>query len=459
MLKRIAGYFATGRDEEQRELSAEELRREYESRRWSVFLSVTLGYGFFYVCRLSFSMAKKPMLDGGVLTEEQMGLAGGIMLLVYSLGRFTNGVLADRANIRRFISFGLMGSAIANLALGFSNGALFFGVMWALNGWFQSIGSAPCIVSLTQWFAPSERGTRYGLWSIAHGIGEGLSFLFTSMLVAAAGWQWGFWGPGVFCVVVALVLLRTLMDRPQTYGLPRVDVYKGEVEKGKGAETLSSAEVKRLQVGVLLNWQVWTLGLAGAAMYVSRYGVNSWGSVYLQEAKGYTGVEAGALLSVHPMLGLIGSAASGWVSDRFFGARRNVPCVIFGAMLMLGLGLLWMVPGGNKVLDAVALGMFGFAVGGLLVYLGGLMATDVVPQRATGTAMGLVGFLCYGGAALQDWVSGLLIGAGRRASGGAAAYDGVMMFWVVAAVVALLLPLIVWRWGGVGRNRRGSAGV
>jgi len=87
------------------------------------------------------------------------------------------------------------------------------------------------------------------------------------------------------------------------------------------------------------------------------------------------------------------------------------------------------------------------------------MATDVVPQRATGTAMGLVGFLCYGGAALQDWVSGLLIGAGRRASGGAAAYDGVMMFWVVAAVVALLLPLIVWRWGGVGRNRRGSAGV
>lgn len=458
MLGCLRRYFSTGSDLPMRSVPPDVMRREYNWRRWSVFLSVTLGYGFFYLCRLSFSMAKKPMLDGGILTEEEMGAAGSIMLLVYSLGRLTNGVLADRANIRRFISFGLFGSALANLALGYTPGAVFFAVMWSVNGWFQSIGSAPCIVSLTQWFAPSERGTRYGLWSIAHGIGEGLSFLFTSLVVATLGWQWGFWGPGVFCLAVSFVLLRTLMDRPQTYGLPRVDIYKGEApttpqvdpNEQQQATAQRTKQVRELQWAVVKNWQVWVLGLSGAMMYVARYGINNWGSLYLQEARGYTGVEAGALLAVHPVMGLLGSAASGWVSDFFFGARRNVPCLLFGLMLVLGIGMLWLLPPGVRWLDTLALGMFGFAVGGLLVYLGGLMATDVVPQEATGAAMGLVGFLCYGGAALQDWVSGQLIGAGRRAAEGdvgVGAYHETMLFWVAASLLSLLLPLVVWKFG------------
>lgn len=453
----ISKYFVTGPDVPMKQQDPAAFRREYERRRWSVFLSVTLGYGFFYLCRLSFSMAKKPMLDAGVLTEQDMGLAGSIMLLVYSFGRLTNGVLADRANIRRFISWGLIGSALANLALGFTPGALFFTVLWAVNGWFQSIGSAPCIVSLTQWFSPSERGTRYGLWSIAHGIGEGLSFLFTSLIVAGLGWQWGFWGPGVFCLVVALVLLKTLMDRPQTYGLPRVDVYKGDLgpaeEQGAQASDPTTAEdhaahakrVKAMQLAVVKNWQVWVLGLAGAMMYVARYGMNNWGSLYLQEARGYSLVEAGALLAIHPAMGLVGSAASGWVSDKFFGARRNLPCLILGCTLVVSLAMLWIIPPGQKWVDTLALGLFGFSVGGLLVYLGGLMATDVVPQEATGTAMGLVGFLCYGGAALQDLVSGQLIGEGRAGSVGPAAYEQTMVFWLGAAVLAVVLPLLVWR--------------
>lgn len=460
MFRAIGRYFSTGPDLPMKRQDPASLRREYERRRWSVFLSVTLGYGFFYLCRLSFSMAKKPMLDGGVLTEQDMGVAGGIMLLVYSLGRLTNGVLADRANIRRFISWGLLGSALANLALGFTPGALFFTVLWAVNGWFQSIGSAPCIVSLTQWFSPSERGTRYGLWSIAHGIGEGLSFLFTSLLVAGLGWQWGFWGPGLFCVVVAFVLVKTLMDRPQTYGLPRVDIYRGDpgpaasdpvaVAAGADGATVAdrqayAARVKAMQWAVIRNWQVWALGLAGAMMYVARYGMNNWGSLYLQEARGYTLVESGALLAIHPAMGLVGSAASGWVSDKFFGSRRNLPCLILGGLLVLSLAMLWIMPPGQKWLDTLALGIFGFSVGGLLVYLGGLMATDVVPQEATGTAMGLVGFLCYGGAALQDLVSGQLIGEGRAAQTGTAAYETAMVFWLGAAVLAMVLPLLVWR--------------
>jgi OPA family sugar phosphate sensor protein UhpC-like MFS transporter len=437
----LARTFGTGPDLPPRPLDAGALRREYERRRWMVFLSVTFGYGFFYLCRLSFSMAKKPMLDAGVLSESEMGYAGSVMLLIYSLGRFTNGVLADRANIRRFVSVGLLGSALAHLLLGSTRGAVFFTVLWAVNGWFQSMGSAPCIVSLTQWFSASERGTRYGLWSIAHGIGEGLSFLLTSMAVAAWGWRWGFYCPGIFCLLVSFVLFRTLMDRPRTYGLPRVDAYRNDPEPEPVPEGGAGQRVQ--QWAVLRNWRVWVLGLSGALIYITRYGINNWGSLYLQEARGYGVVEAGTLLAVQAVLGLLGSSLSGWISDRFFGSRRNMLCLVMGVMLVSGMALLWLVPPGQRWLDTLALSIVGLSLGGLVVYLGGLMAADIVPQQATGTAMGLVGLLCYLGAAAQDGVSGELIGQGRRALTGAAAYHEVMMFWVAAAALAVLLTIAV----------------
>ena len=39
------------------------IKRRFERKRWSVFLSVTFGYGFFYVARINFSVAKRPLLD------------------------------------------------------------------------------------------------------------------------------------------------------------------------------------------------------------------------------------------------------------------------------------------------------------------------------------------------------------------------------------------------------------
>ena len=51
---------------------AAEMRR----RQWAVFFAITVGYGFYYVCRLSFSVAKKPMADAGIFDAAQMGIIG-----------------------------------------------------------------------------------------------------------------------------------------------------------------------------------------------------------------------------------------------------------------------------------------------------------------------------------------------------------------------------------------------
>jgi len=86
--------------------------------RWSVFLSATIGYSLFYVCRLSLNVVKKPIVDEGFLDESQLGMIGSALFFAYAVGKLTNGFLADRSNIKRFMATGLFLTALVNLALG-----------------------------------------------------------------------------------------------------------------------------------------------------------------------------------------------------------------------------------------------------------------------------------------------------------------------------------------------------
>lgn len=441
MFNKLIDFFATGADKpllKDKNL----IRKIYNHKRNSVFISLVLGYGFFYTTRLSLSVAKKQMIDSGIVDVTQLGIIGAVLLYVYAIGKFTNGFLADRANIKRFMSTALMGSAIINLIFGFTDYFIMFAVLWGFNGWFQSIGSAPSVVSLCQWFSNNERGTRYGLWAGAHNIGEGLTFIGTSVLVSILGWQWGFFGPGIACIIVASILFITLQDRPQTYGLPIVADYKKDYSAGKP----SKEAVGKLQLIVLKSPIVWILGLSSALMYVTRYAIHSWGPFYLQEVKNYTVIEAGVLIGANTMIGLVGAVFSGFLSDKYFHSRRNIPTLLYGILLSASLIMLHLVPPGYRWLDAIALAGFEFAIGGLIVFLAGLIAVDIMPTRAAGAVKGVIGLFSYMGAATQDWISGYLIESGKTVIDGVDTYnfDKAFYFWIGASIISMLLALTVW---------------
>jgi len=422
------------------------IARRYRAFRWQTFLGITIGYSFFYTCRLSLSVAKQPMIDSGVVSADQLGIIGSALLFTYAFGRFTNGFLADRAHIGRFMATGLLISSVVNLIFGASQVMLLFVALWAVNGWFQSMGSAPSGVNLSHWFSNRERGTRYSIWSMAHSLGEGMTFFVTAAITAWLGWHFAFWAPGSAGVVVALLVLGLLVrDRPQTYGLPPVAEFRddhGEVKTDTGASVMA------LQRQVLKNPRVWVLGMASACLYVARYGVNSWMVLYLQKVKGYSLVDAGASLSVLTMVAILGSILAGPISDYFFDARRPPACLIYGLLLISGLTAVYLAPAEQVWVVRAALGLCGFSIGGQLVYLGGLMAIDICPKRAAGAAMGVVGLFSYLGAAIQDLVSGYLIEASKVVQQGGEitySFSAAFTFWIGAAVVSLCLAVSLWR--------------
>ena len=452
MFKKFINFYKTSAPIAPLNVSDEEKTKLYKKLRFQAFLAGTIGYSLYYVCRTSLNVVKKPILDSGALDATQLGIIGSSLLFAYAIGKFVNGFLADYSNIKRFMATGLAVSAVANLlmgVLGMASGAVIssavlfiaMSIMWAINGWSQAMGSPPAVIALSRWYPLDKRGTYYGFFSVSHNSGEFFSFLFVGSLVATAGWQWGFIGSTIAGVLGVIFIILFMHDTPESKGLPSISVLTGE--KSKPTDTQSTKDVQKL---ALRTPAVWILALASAFMYISRYAINGWGVLYLQEVKGFDLVDATQIISINALLGIIGTVFSGWISDRFFKGSRNIPALVAGILNSIGL-ILFMYGGNSWFINILSMIIFGVAVGVLISFLGGLMAVDVVPRNATGAALGVVGMASYVAAGIQDVVSGALIDAGKTVVDGVTTYDfsTAAIFWIGASIVSFMLPILNWR--------------
>lgn len=432
MIKYIIAFFSPVQEKEELTEDKKYLRK----LQWSVFLSATIGYGLYYVCRLSLSVVKKPLVDGGILTENELGIVGSALFFAYAVGKFANGFLADRVNIKRFMAIGLLISALVNITLGFSHSFWAFVILWGINGWAQSMGAPASVVGLSRWFTNKERGSYYGFWSASHNIGEALTFIATAFVVSIAGWRWGFEAAGIAGLIGAVIIMLFLHDSPTSKGLPAVMPPK-ELDKSVGAT----------QLEVLKNPFIWILALSSACMYISRYAINSWGIFFLENEKSYTSVEASSIIAVSSVCGIIGTVLSGVLSDKLFKGNRNVPALIFGIGNTIAIALFVFVPKGFFAIDIFSMILFGLSIGVLICYLGGLMAVDIAPKKASGAALGVIGIASYIGAGIQDILSGSLIGDSKTMTDGIVAYDfsSIRYFWIGAAALSFILCASLWK--------------
>lgn len=235
-----------------------------------------------------------------------------------------------------------------------------------------------------------------------------------------------------------------IQDRPRTMGLPTVNDWKKDNYNEAPKPGIKS--VLGLQLSILKLPAIWILCLASATTYVTRYAINSWGVLYLQEARGFSLPAAGTLLMISTLAGIAGAIGFGFISDKYFNARRPPVNLIFALMEIAGLALFFWGPNTMPVMVFSML-LFGMGLTGLVTSLGGLFAVDIAPKRVAGAAMGVIGIFSYIGAALQEQVSGFLIERGMTVAGEVRNYDfgPVIWFWIGSSVISMLLAASLWR--------------
>ena len=427
----------------------------YKRLRRSTFWGATIAYSLYYVCRLSLSVVKQPIIDSELMTAGQLGIIGSALLFVYAVGKFMNGFIADYCNIRRFMATGLAVSALVNLVMGtlgflhgdmgFASVAVFisFAVLWGINGWVQSMGSPPGIINLSRWFPLNKRGTYYGIFSASPYLGEFLSFIVIGAIVGSFGWQSGFIFSAIAGVAGTLIILFFVNDTPESKGLPSVqDLSSEELRK---EDRMKTSEVQKL---VLKHPGIWIISAASAFIYITKYAIAGWGVLFLQKEKMFSIESASQIIAFSAVFGVVGTVLAGWLSDKVFKSDRIKPAILSGAVSFISLALFLFTDGGY-LLNIAYVSVFSLAVGVLYCIVAGLMAVDIVPRKATGAALGIVGISSYIAAGLQDIASGYLIEGNMQhaADVADAVYDftPVSVFWLVAALVSFLLPVLNWK--------------
>ena len=435
-------------------MSDEEVKKTYKHFRWRIFYSSFIAYVVFHICRKNIAVALPAMGADLHLSNTELGLLGSTLYVTYGIGKFINGVIADKSNVRTFLPTALILSAICNICFVISATVItpghvtFFGLpsasvllwvmafFWGANGWFQSCGFPPVAKSLSYWFSNSERGTKWSLWSTSHQIGVFSSVMISGIVIDKFGWRAAFYIPAIICIITGLWLFDRLRDKPQSLGLPDVEKFREEpavVNSENEEEKDDRTYFQIFKEHILCNPVIWMLAIAYIFVYIIRFGTEDWLVKYLVEVKGNTLTIASSKLSSLALVGAFGAILAGIISDKIYKGNRTPINIVF--LICLILSLLAFACNDISALDYVYAAMIGMFTSGPQMLIGGLCAVESSSKKVASASIGFTGVFGYVGAALSSGGTGFVVDK--------FGWNGAIAFWMIATMICVVICTIL----------------
>ena len=401
-----------------------------------MFWLMWVTYGSFYLLRVNISIALPAIGKEYDLTKMELGIVLSALFLMYAIGQFINGQLGDKLNSRLIITLGLVSSAVLNILFGFTGGVIgFMIVIWGLNGYFQSMGWAPTVKALANWFPLKVRGKIAGQLGTCYIIGGAFSWILAGLILEYFNWRFTFWIPSIICFLLAMHWYIRARNAPEEIGLPSLE------DQRKGIENLEIRKDKHIGYKntlkiTVFNPYVWFTAFGLFGLNIVRYGFMSWAPTYMFETQ-HASISIVAYKAVaFPVAGGLGAIFAGWASDKLFKNSRALLAFIMLVLLAVFCYLYRIVPGENWILSLIILLVIGFFTFGPHILLVAAIPIDLGSRKAASSVTGFIDGMGYVGAALTGVGTGFLI---EKYNWNVAFY-----FWISGAVFAAIMVLFIW---------------
>ena len=362
-----------------------------------------------------------------------LSAAVSVNLVLYGLVGPFAAALMERFGIRRTVLVSLAvicaGVALTSQMRSSWQLVLTWGILVGLGTGTTAIVLGATVVS--RWFV-ARRGTVMGVLTASAATGQMLFLPLEAHIVEHHGWR------AVTLVVASIValllplVLFLVRDRPSDLGVLPYGALPGTAPDARSRENPVANAIRVLRESARKP-DFWLLA---GSFFVCGASTNGLVGTHLVPAcmdHGIPEVRAAGLLAVMGVFDLIGTTASGWLSDRFDSRK-----LLFWYYGLRGLALLWL----PQAFDAQVIGLPLFAVFYGLDWIATVPPTVRLTTEAIGVRDAPIAF---------GWiVASHQIGAGIGALGAGVIRSSLTTYtpaWVVAGAICLLAALVVLRIG------------
>ena len=405
---------------------------------WRLLPFLFLLYVANYLDRTNIAYATLGMKGDLGLTDSVFGTASGIFFIGYLGLQIPGALLVERWSARRLLAITLITWGALTTLTGFVRTPLeLYGARFLLGaaeaGFFPGV-----IVYLSHWFTYQDRAKALARFMsaipIAYILGGPIAGSILGIhSLGIPGWRWLFLLEGVPALLLGIVTLFVLPDRPKEVSWLRPDE-RNWLATRLGDERNAKVGMKEVTIWQALRQPPVLLLTAGLFFtYTGGYAFWFWMPTMLQRLTGWSTQRVGFVGAIPFLAGLIGMLLLGWNSDRTRERRWHFALPQLTAALALSAW--FFLPSSNVLLLVV----FSLVVFGTVAYLPAFWAlpSSFLTASAAAAAVGFIN--CT--ASIGGFFGPKIIGELSQRSG---SFNGGFIFmigcWVIASVLVLLCP-------------------
>jgi D-galactonate transporter len=403
------------------------------TRRIMPYLSLLFGIAF--LDRVNVGYAALQMKGDLGFTDDVLGLGAGIFFIGYFLLEIPGSILVEKWSARGWIARIMISWGVVAILMGFVRGRNEFYVLRFLLGAAEAGFFPGIIVYLSHWFRYQDRAKAVAMFMAAIPIANIVGSPASGLLLGAhwlglAGWRWLFIVEGAPAIVLGVITIFFLTDRPHQANWLAEDERRWITEElDRELRAKRVAHSYRIREA-FRHREVIILTLAYFFIVTAVYGFNFWLPTLIKKASGSSNLTVTLVSALPYCFALAAILLVGWSSDRTKERRWHTAI----CMMVAGTGLLLSVFARDHV--ALAVSMFCVAAAGMYGYLPGFwsLPTSFLSGTAAAASIGLINSVGNLGGFAGPYIVGYL---SKRTN----SFIGGMLYLSVSAFLAAGLVL------------------